>query len=341
MKILIDGDIIAFKSASACESRSIEVRHKSSGKVKVFKNREEFYGRKKNIKGFLGEVNKDRKVPFTLDDFEIKDIQTAETAGTLHRLIDSMVSNLLKKLKFNEFSDEYRTFVGRGKTFREDLATLLVYKNRADAIKPLLLKDAKEYLVKKHNGEFVEVLECDDVISCLKIEGYLQWKRTGENDDMVISVTTDKDDSGVLGWTFNQDADEEPHLIEGFGSLWLTEKGDVKGKGRIWNMLQIAAGDTIDNYKPHCQSDVRWGVKSAYDALKKCKNETEGWQKVVDIYKALYPEPKTIVNFRGDTIEITWQSVLDEISQMAIMRYHPDIAISIWPILQKYKVNID
>ncbi len=340
MKILIDGDIIAFKAASACESRSIEVLHKSSGKVKVFKNREEFYGRKNNIKGVLGGVNKDRAVPFTLDDFEIKDIQQSETKVTLHKLIDSMIQNLLKKLKFNEFSDSYQTFVGKGETFRHELATLLPYKGtRTDALKPLLLKDAKQHLVKKHNGEFVESLEVDDVISCLKIQGYFDWKKTQDDDFKVISVSTDKDDFGVAGWTFNQDIDEEPHLIEGFGSLYLTDKGDVKGKGRIWNMLQIASGDPIDNYKPHCHSDVRWGAKSAYDALKDCKDEAEGWQKVVEIYKKLYPEPKTITNWKGDMITIDWKYVLDEISQMAIMRYSEDKPISVWPVLDKYKVK--
>ena len=342
MKIKIDGDIYAFKAASACETRSIEVLHKASGKVKVFKNREEFYGRKKNIKGFLGEVNKDRKVPFILDDFEIKDIQTAESKATLHRLIDSMISNLLKKLKFNEFSDEYSVYVGKGETFRHELAKLLPYKgNRADMIKPLLLKEAKNYLVKKHNGEVVEGLECDDVLNVEQILGYEEWKRTGADDSKVIIVTTDKDAYGSSGWLYNPDKDEEPHLIEGFGHLRLTEKGDVKGEGRIWNYAQICMGDPVDGYAPHCHSSVKWGEKSAYKALVDCKNDREALQTVVDIYKTLYPEPKIIVNFRGDTIELTWQSVLDEISQMAIMRYDPEKAISIWPILKRYGVNYE
>ena len=66
-------------------------------------------------------------------------------------------------------------------------------------------------------------------MSIATIEGYKKWKKSGDDEDILIAVAVDKDAKQTEGWHFNPDKDESPRLIEGFGKLWLTEKGDVDG----------------------------------------------------------------------------------------------------------------
>lgn len=306
-KICWDFDYIKFAAASACEKRSIRVVHKKAGSEKVFKNRTEFYGRDKDKSGgWLGELNAKRTSPFLLEEFEIFDVQEPEPLSNCLHTVKMMIKDVCSRLG----TQRYYGYIGKGDSFRVELSTILKYKgNREGMLRPVLLPEVEDYLLKRHNASIVEHLEADDQVV---IDNH-------KNSNLII-VGVDKDYKGCTGITlFNPNQFEAPEKIQSLGKLWLNEKGEVDGRGRLFLYYQIASGDDSDNYKANSGSKVAWGSKSAYKALVGCQTDEEAWAALKRIYQKLYPVPTKIVGWRGNEIEIDWLYVLEENFQMARM----------------------
>ena len=55
----------------------------------------------------------------------------------------------------------------------------------------------------------------------------------------------------------------------------------------------------------------------------------EAWKAIETIFKKLYPEPKEVVGWRGDSIAIDWQYVLNECFDMArMLRFENDVVVA-------------
>jgi len=309
MKLVIDSDYIAFKSSSIAEDRSIKVTHIATGKEQTFKTRTEFYGNHfKKEGGWLAECNKGRKKPFFVDDFLIEDVQELKqnAMGVVVNSINEQISALLARLN----TMEYYGYVSRGDSFRVELSTILKYKgNRVGMTRPLLLTEAKEYLIERHNCTWQEGLEADDQVI---VDFY------SKKSHCVVGV--DKDFNGCEVRLFNPDSMTKPELIKGLGGLYLNGKREVKGKGRKWLWHQVLSGDSSDNYKANCASDMKWGEKSSFQLLDPCKTDKECLLALKEGFQLMYPEPKIITGWRGDEFEIDWLYVANECFQMARMR---------------------
>jgi hypothetical protein len=122
-----------------------------------------------------------------------------------------------------------------------------------------------------------------------------------------------------------------------FGKLSLNDKKEVKGYGRLHLYYQTCAQDDSDNYKAHCMSDVAWGEQSAYKALVNCKNDKEAWLAIEGVFKHLYPAPKEVVGWRGDTILIDWAYVLNECFDMSRMHRFENDFVKATDVLSKIK----
>jgi hypothetical protein len=304
---IIDLDYVKYSAASVGEKRSIIVTHKASGREKEFDTRTSFYGRDKaKSGGWLGELNTKRDSPFSVDEFSIVDVQTPEPVEHVLQIAKTQVENDLKKLG----TTKYKAFLGKGESFRVELSTLLKYKaNRKDMLRPLHMDAVTEYLAKKFKAETVEYLEADD--HCV-IEAY-------NNRDAVIQGL-DKDYYGQNCKFFNVNRPEEGVIdCNEFGRLWLDDKGDVRGAGLMHLYWQVASNDTSDNYAANCFSEIKWAGKSAYKSLVDCKTDTEAWNKLKEVFQHLYPEQKTVLGWRNDPIDITWDYVLNECFMMANM----------------------
>ena len=323
---IIDLDYVKYSAASVGEKRSIIVVHKSSGREKEFNTRTEFYGRDKaKSGGWLGELNAKRESPFTVDEFEIIDVQTPEPVDHVLQIAKTQVENDLKKLGTNK----YKAFLGKGESFRVELSTLLKYKdNRKDMLRPLHMDAVTEYLAKKFNAEFVEFYENDDV--CVQ-ECYKQPNN--------VILGLDKDYYSSPNKFFNVNRPDEGVIdCDQFGKLWLNEKGDVRGIGRMHLAWQIASNDTSDNYAANCFSDIKWAGKSAYKALVDCTTDTEAWNKLKEVFQHLYPEEKTVLGWRNNPINITWDYVLNECFMMARMVKVPGENINAYDVMNKLGV---
>jgi hypothetical protein len=346
-------DCIIFDAVSVAEERFITATHRPTGQVVELDNRTLLYGHYANKTG--GWIETQNKLSgndyYKAEDFEIVDGQRARpfrikgTEGSpdtfltpsdgAKKIIDDKVELIVNKLK----AKSYFGFTGTGDTFRNGLATLLPYKGqREDMLRPLLLDEMKQYVCDRHNCTLVAGIEADDAVSMATVAGYKAWKASGNDDDIVIAIAVDKDAKGTSGFHFNPNKDNSPRLIEGFGKLWLTEKGDVDGEGRMFFYYQIAVGDTTDNYKSNCFSDAKFGSKGGYNALKDCTNDAEAFTALVGVFKKLYPKPKTITTFRGE-ITIDAMYVFQEMASLAFMLRWPNDKIDVKAVCDKLGVK--
>lgn len=313
---IIDMDYVKYSVASVGEKRSIRVIHKASGRERKFNNRTEFWGRsKKTIGGWLGEQNEKRVEkglkPFTKEDFEVENVRVTEPLENVLHSAKQMVLSALEALG----TDKYEAYIGEGDSFRLNLSTLLKYKgNRDDLEKPLLLDDVTDYLKRTFKPTIVRGIEADDAV-VIRAKG----------DPNAIVVAVDKDTYSQPVKMFNPNRPEQGVVdCDCFGELWLEGKGSnqkVRGKGRLHLYYQIGSQDSIDNFKLNCFSDKKWGSKSAYKALVDCQDDKEALEKLIEISKNLYPEPKVVTGWRGNQFTIDWLYVLRECFLMAKMKY--------------------
>lgn len=323
---IIDLDYVKYASASVGEKRSIIVTHKSSGREKEFNTRTEFYGRDKaKSGGWLGELNSKRDSPFAVDEFEIVDQQIAEPIDHVLQIAKTQVEGDLKRLGTNK----YKAFLGKGDSFRVELSTLKKYKdNRKDMLRPLHMDAVTEYLERKFKAEIVTEIEADD--RCV-IEAY--------NNPNAVIQGLDKDYYGQPVKFFNVNRpDEGIQDCNQFGSLWLDDKGDVRGIGRMHLYWQMASNDTSDNYAANCFSDIKWAGKSAYKSLAEAKTDNEAWEKLKGIFQYLYPEEKTVLGWRNDPINLTWDYVLNEMFVMARMLRFEGESLNAYDVMDKLGV---
>lgn len=312
---ILDLDMFLHHAANAAEKKSIIVKHKTTGWEKAFDTRTDFYGHwKKKEGGWLGDLNKsrteDKRVSW--EQFDIIDIQTPEPLENALQIAKTMVNNALKA----SGAKSYKAFMGKGASFRVGRSTLLKYKgNREKLLTPVYKMEVAEYLERKFKAEIVSEIESDDACT---MAAYKQPNK--------FVLAEDKDFWSQPNRVFNVGAPERGIVdCDKWGSLWRDLKGKVRGEGRIHLLWQTASQDDSDNYKAHCFSNQPWGVVNAYEWLKDCKDDKEGFLKLKEIFDYLYPEAKEVTGWRGDKLTIDANYVMDEMFDMArMLRYIGD-----------------
>lgn len=312
---ILDLDLYKYAAAHAGEKKSIVVTHKTEDWSKTYKTKTDFWGHyKKKAGGDLAEMNKERTSPWLPEEFDIQIIQTPEP-----------IENVLHSAKLLVDGDlhitgakTYEGYLGKGDSFRVELSTLMKYKGNREGEeappKPLALGAVTEYLHKKYKAEYVEHLEADDM--CV-IRAF--------GNPNAFAIIIDKDFWGcpINVYDIGQ-RDRGIVNCNKLGHLFKDDKGKVRGEGRLHFYFQCLSEDSIDNFKANCFSDVKWASMSAYNALKDCKTDKECWQVLVDCFKVLYPEPKVVIGWRGEPIEIDWLYVLQEMVNMGHMKRKVD-----------------
>lgn len=312
IRAVIDADAIKYAASAAGEKRTIHVVHKTTGRESTFANRTEFYGGAKQDGGVLARINKDRDSPFLIEEFEITDIQTPEPIENVLHLAKTMMAKWIRAVQ----ADTHIGFLGKGDSWRLGASTILEYKgNRKDLLRPVYLDEVAEYLLKNYDIKLVEGLEADDWCG---IETYKK------PDSILLAI--DKDANGCPALVYNPNKPELGIInCDQFGKLYKDAKGKVRGYGRIFMYHQVCSGDSIDNYKANSASKVKWGEASSFKALSVCQNDKEAWAVMKSIYQKLYPQPTTVIGWRGNPIEVDWLYMLNENFTMArMMRWEGD-----------------
>lgn len=346
-KLVFDYDPIIYECGFIGETRHVKIVHRESGDEYEFPNRTAFYGHwKKKAGGWLAEFNAGRseEKKRSADEFDYIDVQVPQP---ISQSISTMKS-IIQGLKEVTEAKSYYGYSGKGKSFREDISTILKYKgNRDNALRPVHLEELKEYLIKHHACKLVQGIEADDACSIDLYTAYQKWKKSKNDKDKLILAYVDKDYLQCTGHLYNTNKQDGIDTYDGFGWLEIvertTESGkpvrEVKGRGRMWLYQQVLDGDSADNYFANSATDMKWGEMSAYNLLKDAKNDKEAFEGLVKGYKTLYPSPKKIKGWRGDEVEIDWLYVLQENFNMAFMLRKPDDKIDVKAVLEKLEVE--
>jgi hypothetical protein len=278
--VVIDGDLVGFKAAAACETRTVDAY---DGEIFLgnFPNRTAF---KKN----LAEVYPDK----TIDDFQLTDKQEVDSVANCLHTVKVMISSIREAC-----SVPHAKMIVQGVgNFRDELLLPEKYKgNRTDSIRPILLSECKNYITRTNDHEFANGQESDDVCAAYAYKGFTERKR-------IIQASTDKDANSNVGLLYNWDKMDKPEMIQGFGQLVRDAKGKVSGKGRKWFYHQILFGDRADNYCPYKLSGKRFGEKGSFDLLDKLTTDQECWQAIYNQYKLWYPEAFDYTAWNGETV---------------------------------------
>jgi hypothetical protein len=315
---VIDGDVVAFRVAAACEKRSVLVTNKASNQQQSFNNRTEFLNL---LKGVLLKED-------VSEYYDIVDVQTPEELPHCLNTIKQSIAGIMARVG----ATKKEIYISGEGNFRDALPLPKKYKGgRADTLKPVLLEAAREYLVKHQGAIPVNSREADDACAQRAFEGFKSKQK-------IVQITNDKDSLGCDGWVFNPDNMEEPMLVHGLGKLWIDDKGKVRGYGRKWKYTQWLYGDPVDFYSPQDICGLRYGEKSAYKDLVDLETDLECLQKVHDRYKEWYPEPVTYTCWEGKEHTKDYLEIAQMYFDCVHMLRFPDERLKITDIFDKVGV---
>jgi hypothetical protein len=315
--ILVDCDIISYRAAAANETRSIKATHKVTGQEIVCPHRTSLKEQIKNI--------------FTIDEFEIEDVQTAEEIRFAFHAMNTTIDALKASCK----ADSVELYISGKGNFRDNLELPSRYKGkRTGSIRPLQLSGCRQWLIDKKGAIVVDGRETDDMLAQRCYEGLQQGVKT-------IAVTIDGDQQGVTGWYYNWTKMKEPFLVKGLGEISLIKdnKG-FDGFGRAFFFAQWVLGDSIDCFKPCEIAGKKFGVVSMYNLLKDCKTDKEYVQAVYNQYKKWYPESvTTYTDWRGIERNKTVVEIMDMYAACAHMKRFENDVFDTQKLLDKLKVS--
>jgi hypothetical protein len=328
---LVDADWILHAASHSGEKKTIKAIEKQSGNEYDLKSRTELWGRKKSRDGgFLAELNKSRTTLLTWEDFDIIDVQTPEEISNVLHTVKMMVQGVAKSTGV----ERTKLFVGEGKSFRYDRATLLEYKGtRTHNLIPVHKDAVKEYLIKHHGAEVITDLEVDDWVVCLG----------QEKGNLVVSV--DKDSMGCPIDLFNPMHPEWGIMdCRGLGKLWWDTTGKQKklrGIGRKWLYTQCLIGDPVDAISPTAASTLEFGEVSAFNALSECTSDLECFKIMKDVYQKMYPKMVRVHHWNSTEdnpiiLNVDWRYALNEVWDLVRMRRSVDDIVTAQEVFTKH-----
>lgn len=322
-KLIIDGDLIAYRMSAIAEERSIEVTHKSSGNKKKFKNRTEF-------KDFLSKKN----FPYEEDKYSIVDLQTPLSGG--FSISKKAIRKVITEMMDYCFVDDCEIYIGSPAiTFRQKLPLPSAYKNNRSFLqKPLFLSDCKDYMINSFGAVLCDKdLEADDVVN---IRCYEELAK-GNNP---ILATLDKDSMqsegvNILVWT---DEHWKLRKIPEVGDIW-KDGPTYKGEGMKFLAFQVLNGDPTDTYKPSEVCGVRYGGSTVMKKLKDKNTPKEILETIIEEYKRLYSVNYHYVANTGEAMIVDWKFMLKMYWKCAYMKRSWNDDSNFWTFASKYGIN--
>jgi 5'-3' exonuclease len=187
MIALIDGDIVAYRSAFAAERVQYTVWDEQSineGKEPVF-----VCSSKAEVNGFFKQYD------LNPEDYLVDNEKVYDTVEVAKMAAKSIMEAILNDL---EVSEHKVYLTGKG-NYRDEVATIKGYKaNRDPAAKPKYLPDVRDYLQEFWSAIVIEGMEADDQMG-IEQSSYV---RVGFVDTTII-CSIDKDLKMIPGWHYN------------------------------------------------------------------------------------------------------------------------------------------
>lgn len=171
-KVLIDGDVLVYKAAWACQKT--HYTHIPTGEF--------FDGKRKAME--WNKKNFDLK-ELVEEDWEIEEV--LEPWSECAEIISTSIQDIVSETK----AEDYTVYLSPKLCFRHDIATVSPYKDRKQP-KPKHYTKAREYMVNTFGAEVPDNLEADDAL------GMAQTTKT-------VIATVDKDLNMIAGKHYNFD----------------------------------------------------------------------------------------------------------------------------------------
>ena len=296
--LVIDGDLVAFRSAAANEARSIRVTHKETGQTTSHAHKTAF---REHIKGVFDE-----------SEFDIEEVRTPEDISYAFHAINTTIEGLAKTCK----AGEIEVYLGGKNNFRDNLPLPSKYKGNRPESRPVQLKECRDYLVKRWKAKIVDGREVDDMLAQRCYDGIKSRQK-------IIAATIDGDQNGVAGWMYNWTKMDKPFLVKGLGEIHLNDdRKDFDGYGRKFFYAQWVYGDwSTDHFKPSEIAGKKFGVVAMYNLLKDCETDKECVQAVYNQYKKWYPkEPIVYKDWQGNEQSKSLIEIMDIYASCAHMK---------------------
>jgi hypothetical protein len=339
-RVIVDGDILAYRAAAANTRRFVKVTHKETAESLEFDTLTKF-------REWAGS---------RADQYEVVPDQVAEDIQFAYASMNRSLEHIVEMAGCTE----YHIVVSGDNNFRLDLPLPSRYKsNREGGQRPPQLLDCKQYLIHRKGAEVSDGVEADDVLCAYAYAGLIEEKAQRKagvaEEDIFITVqnSIDKDAKHGPWWLLDHTTMREPMLIEGYGGLTCTERDTgrktvkgtpviekiIKGHGRAFLYFQMAFGDAIDGYKPCELAKVKFGEVGGYELLKHAKNDKEALEALVTRYKLWYPSAVTYRAWDDSLHTKDWLQLMQLYADCAFMRRWPGDRLDIPKLLDKLGVN--
>ena len=274
MKALIDGDIILYRCGFAAQSKVYNLS------IPLFGEDIPKFRYKKDMMDWLKEQGKE-KSEYNVDVDTI--IEPVENALNNVKTVLTEIKSFLS----NRFGDvEIEIFLSGKTNFRNDLATIKIYKGNRDPLhKPHWYDEIKKYLKDVWEAEEIENLEAADILADIQ-------ESSPESEGSCI-VSTDKDLDQISGWHYN----------------WVKDTlYEVSIEQAIHNKyIQILTGDSTDNI----EGIPGVGPVGAEKCLEWCETVNDYEQAIAQEYEHFFTQTKKGIE-KSNEYCMTWDLILEE-----------------------------
>lgn len=221
MQALIDGDILVYSCGFAAQKNV----------HRIFIKGEEEYGYIASF-NYKKQLNEYMEL-HGLEEQDV-DIETSVEVEPLENCLHSVKQTLNSILEETQ-ADSYRIFLTGEGNFREQIATIAVYKgNRDPDHKPHWYREIKDYLINVWSAEVVDGQEADDAMGIAQGKDYWWTYAQGYHQPFGTTIcSVDKDMRMIPGWHYN---------IKTGVKDFVTEE-----QGLRTFYLQLLMGDSTDN----------------------------------------------------------------------------------------------
>ena len=268
MKALIDGDIILYRCGFAAQGKIYNLS------IPLFQGEIPKFKYKKDMLAWKKENGQESSDYSGVVDTVIEPVENAlNNVKTVLKEIEGFLSN-----KFEDV--EMKVFLSSSTNFRDDIATIKVYKgNRDPSHKPHWYSEIKEYLKNVWKAEEEESLEADDILANLQ-----------DKDTCIVS--TDKDLDQVAGWHYNWVKDElyNVSIEQGIHSKYVQIlTGDstdniegIPGLGPVGAEKCLEWCSTIDEYEQAIAQEYEHFFSNTSKGMDKCNEYCMTWDEILE-----------------------------------------------------------
>lgn len=325
-----DFDGVPFRAASMVEEDYLVATNVEDDTTHESKNVTEFWGvgKKVGVNSWVGVQNIEREISdlplWTKESFTIekkKRIKSKYINKNTGKRFKKETDNIKDKKKVDQDITDvveimearvrevkaqwgvknFLMCIGSGEVFRDRLMLPQAYKGQRSPLRPILLKEARQWVIDNYPSEVAPPLfETDDVVEWYGAKSHAIYKKTEIHSHVIIGE--DKDLAGNPKLWVNYGRAEgrfkqpQATLIEdssvSCGTLQLVQKSkttEVKGTGLKWLVMQaFCIGDQSDNYHGYLKFDkklrehIKYGQKEAYKEYSRLETGKEILQKAVD-----------------------------------------------------------